>query len=617
MRFKRISIRNYKGIAHAEVDELDREPVITISGRNGTGKSLLLEAAVGLWTERYPLAHRVGPWGDETSIEIEVTLTDEEWVAVDDWCSRFYETPIEHTSLVYTKSGTRGGGDRIIHDSVPVQILRNPQFQRENSFSVVDFMPANRLVPNAQSPSVDLAMLSHDRVTNERMQMLDQFINQRAPMSLPSVGSYLVTLDYQKLLAERQNLSISDDYEVLQSAFNTATGKSLLLPQYDPAKGSNIEIEIPSGHRHPLGDLSSGEQEMLAMMYFVRRLSASGGILCIDEPEQHLHPTLQAALFEAMKGLADRSQVLVVSHSVNLIAASPLNGLLQVEAPNDSQTNQVARLRDNPARIELIAALGITPADVFQSDVLLTVEGETDAQWLRALFPTELGRAHIIVAGDADQVMDRYSALSSIPANIPWLCLRDRDLMDNDQRDSLIAKHPNLHIWPRRAIESMFLEPNLIGATCRSVGQNISNEQLADWLTEDAASLKQDVLEKLVRDELGRRVPPPDENKNCDRFTRIRNYLNDYADVNRRRAEIVDIVVKETAVALDAAWQEDWIALVDPKPLIAKLSSRIAVFRSPAKLMSALVARAKEYPTERPQGLEEFRKRLAAVIQSR
>jgi hypothetical protein len=459
-------------------------------------------------------------------------------------------------------------------------------------------------------------MLSHDRVNQERMQMLDQFINQRAPMSLPSVGSYLVTLDYQTFLATRQNLSITNDYEVLQSAFNSATGKSLLLPQYDPAKGSNIEVEIPMGHRHPLGDLSSGEQEMLAMMYFVRRLSASGGILCIDEPEQHLHPTLQAALFEAMKGLADRSQVLVVSHSVNLIAASPLDGLLQVEAPIEQQTNQLSRLRDSPARVDLIATLGITPADIFQSDVLLVVEGDTDAQWLRALFPTELGRAHIIVAGDADQVMDRYEALSSIPAGLPWICLRDRDLMDDNDRNSLIARHTNLHIWPRRAIESMFLEPTLIGSTCRAIGESISDEQVSDWLREDAALLKQDVLEKLVRDELTRRVPPPTENKTSDRFTKIRDYLNDYADVNRRRAEAVDEVVAATITALDTRWQDEWLTLADPKPLIAMLCKRIAVFRNHAKLMSALVARAKDHPLERPTGLEEFRERLAAAIQS-
>jgi DNA repair ATPase RecN len=152
MRFKRISIRNYKGISHADVDELDREPVITISGRNGTGKSLLLEAVVGLWTERYPLAQRVGPWADEASIEVEVTLTGEEWMIVNDWHVRFHNGPVGRAPLVFARSATRAGGDRIVQDSIPVQILRNQQFQLENPFSVIDFMPANRLVPNAQNP---------------------------------------------------------------------------------------------------------------------------------------------------------------------------------------------------------------------------------------------------------------------------------------------------------------------------------------------------------------------------------------------------------------------------------------------------------------------------------
>ncbi|MFP1155721.1 AAA family ATPase [Mycobacterium sherrisii] len=561
------------------------------------------------------MAQRVGPWSDQATVEVEVGLTDDEWAVVNDWHIRFNGGEVQRGPLVYSKTGIRAGGDRIDRDSPAVQILRNREFQRQNPFSVVDLLPANRLVPNTQSPSVDLAMLSHERVDQERIQMLDQFINQRAPMSLPSVGSYLVTLDYQNFLATRQNLDVTDDYQVLQAAFDSATGKSLLLPQYDPSRGSNIEIQIPSGHKHSLGDLSSGEQEMLAMMYFVRRLSASGGILCIDEPEQHLHPTLQAALFEAMKGLANRSQVLVVSHSVNLIAASPLEGLVQVEAPTDENVNQVSRLRDNPARIDLIAALGITPADVFQSDMLLVVEGETDAQWLRALFPVELGRTHIVIAGNALQVMDRHSALESIPAGLPWLCLRDRDLMSDEERDSLMQQHARLYVWPRRAIESMFLETQLIGSVCRSVGLAHTDVEIEQWLREDAALLKQDVLEKLVRDELTRRVPPPAERTDADRFTRIADYLKDYAQVNLDRAASLNSILADMESALDQRWDNDWPLLADPKPLLARLSNRIDAFRNPAKLMSALVARAKDHPSERPIGLEEFRSRLAATIQ--
>ena len=104
-------------------------------------------------------------------------------------------------------------------------------FQREHPFSIVDFLPANRLVPNTPKASVDLAMLDVEKVHQERYQMMDNFINQRSPMSLPSVSSYLVTLDYQNFLAQRQGLEVDNDYRILQTAFESATGKELLLPQ--------------------------------------------------------------------------------------------------------------------------------------------------------------------------------------------------------------------------------------------------------------------------------------------------------------------------------------------------------------------------------------------------
>ncbi|GGU61332.1 hypothetical protein GCM10010178_62020 [Lentzea flava] len=64
---------------------------------------------------------------------------------------------------------------------------------------------------------------------------------------------------------------------------------------------------------------------MLNLIYFIRRLSARGGVLLIDEPEQHLHPSLQVALFDTMTEMAERAQVIAVSHSRNLIVSMPLD----------------------------------------------------------------------------------------------------------------------------------------------------------------------------------------------------------------------------------------------------------------------------------------------------
>lgn len=616
VRFDAFEIRNYKGIALAQLDGLASEAVVTISGRNGTGKSLLLEAIVGCWAQRYSMPSRVGPWGDELSISLTVHLTEEEWAAVDNWHTRFQGGPAARDGdVTFQLVATRAGNQAVQRDSTVLQTLRNPQFQREYPFSVVDFLPANRLVPSTPSATVDLGLLNVERVEQERWQMLDQFINQRAPMSMPSVSNYLVTLDYQAFLAARQGLAIGNEYERLADSFLGSTGKSLLLPEYDPARGSNIEVQLPAGQRHSLGDLSSGEQEMLAMMYFVRRLSAAGGVLCIDEPEQHLHPTLQASLFEAMQGMAERAQVLVVSHSVNLISAAPLSGLVQLKAPSDATTDQVQRLEDQPGRVELVAALGITPADLFQSDVLLVVEGDTDSQWLRSLFPVEMGRAHVMVAGSRSQVIDAHETLIQAPTGIPWLCLIDRDLMSDDEVRVLTERHRNLHVWPRRAFESVLLDAPLIVRTLTSTGKDDVDEAVVErWLIEAAETLKDEVLAQLVDREVSRKFPAPPAGVTGSRYERMEEQLRAYADVNRARADAVQEALESERALLDVRWATDWPALVNPKPVLAQTNQKVALFKTPAALISALVARAREDDDVRPTALNEFRARLNAAL---
>lgn len=616
MRFSRVLISIYKGVARAEFTGLEEQPVVTISGRNGTGKSLILEAIVAAWTGRYrqQMQQRVGPWSDQLIIELSMTLTDEEWSMVDQWheqsgSAKPQREPLQHR-MVVNRMGGGGGGESLV-----TRVLRNPTFQRDNPFSTVDFLPASRLLTNTPNPNVDLTMLNLNRVQDERYQMMDRFITQRAPMSLPSVSSYLATLDYQSFIAARQGLTIPDDYKILKSAFDSASGKQLLLPEYDAARGSNILVELPAGQRHELSELSSGEQEMLAMMFFVRRLSASGGILCIDEPEQHLHPTLQAALFDAMTNLADRSQIFVVSHSVNLIAASPISGLVQLKAPLNSGTNQVQKLEDNPDKVNLVAELGITPADLFQSDMLLVVEGDTDFQWLRQLFPVEIGKAHVMIAGSARQVMNTMATLGSVPSSLPWICLRDKDLMTEEERAELMANHANLYVWPRRAIESILLDATLIHATIEPLGVSLSVDEIEKLLVDAAASLQEDVLEGLVNTELMRREPKPEvpDPSSAGRFDRIEEHLRRYAEVNTRRADLVDAIVTEERQKLATRWPQDWKLLVDPKPVLAQVGNKIGKLKTAADFTSALFNRARLDESVRPAAFEEFRLRLVAT----
>lgn len=352
---------------------------------------------------------------------------------------------------------------------------------------------------------------------------------------------------------------------------------------------------------------------MLALLYFVRRLSASGGILCLDEPEQHLHPSLQAALFDGMRDIADRAQMFVVSHSVNLISAAALSGLVQVEPGVDTQTNQAVRVSDGSDRADLMTILGITAADFLQSDMVVVVEGTTDARFLKSLLPIEFGRIHVVSAGSGGQVVDAHDTLVMMPPGTPWLCIRDRDLLSDDEVASLTASRPNLLVWPFREIESLLLDARLVAATLTSAGRETSEADARRMLEEAAHPLKEDVLEALVTSELARRFPPPSAQAG-NRWEKLAAHSREYAQVNQKRADAVTEVLDEQRSELEARWANDWQVLVDPKITLRRLSEAAETFRNVGTFTDALLAKARDDADVRPQAVDNLRIRLEDAL---
>lgn len=619
MRISDVSISNFKGLAKAEISAIGTESVVMISGRNGTGKSLLLNAIAAVWNGHLNPDWQIGPYGDECFISISIQLTEGELAAVNSWSQKTHGTTHEgHQAytISYVLDRLRNSVRWADPQHPVLEILRNPSFQREYPFARLDYLPASRQLTGSSSPTVNLSMFSPENMQQQRNQLANQSLGQEIKtVSLPDISSYLATLDYQGFLAQRQGLDATTEYELITSAFAEATGKRILQPTVDVTTGeSGIYVEVAGGLTHSINALSSGEQGLLGLMYFVRRLSASGGVLLLDEPEQHLHPTLQAALFEALKGLADRAQVLVVSHSASLISTAPLSGLLQVGPANGDSVNQVEKLNDHPERASLLATLGVTPAQVLQSDALLVVEGDTDKKWLNTLFPVEMGRLHVLVAGDCSQVLSAHKTLSEFPLGIPWLCLRDRDLISDAERAALMEKNGNLHVWDRRAVENYLLDASLITSLMTSIGRLTSEGKVEEALQRAVKPLQEEVLGELVEKEVARRFPPPGASPEGNRFQKIKWQYAQYAEINQKRADAVFEVEEVQRSALNVTWSSKWPELVNPKSALARLNSDLSLFRTPDDLKMALFAKARDEPSLRPAGLEEFRARLAALL---
>ncbi len=614
MRIKGFEITNYKGIKHVSIDGLENEPVVVISGKNGTGKTLVLEAILLAWS-RYASADEsvVGPWGNSARIELEIFLTKEEREAIAEWrrSSREVVREIPETARIAKSWSSASGGSYPSKEEFPINHLRNARFRRDYKFGIVDFMPASRNASVGSGMSIDLGMFGEERREQARKVAEEGILKYRHGYHSGNVLDYLATSDYLDLTAARRGEQQSNEYQVINDKFKAATGKGLTQPEIDSEKGMRILVETAHGAKHDVSALSSGEQEMLNLIYFVRRLSARGGVLLLDEPEQHLHPTLQVAVFETMTEMADRAQVLAVSHSPNLIVSMPPRSLMEMLPPDVDEPNQLVRLENSEKRTALLAGMGVSPSSLLQSDAMVIVEGHNDENILRALFPIDLSRCKVVVAGSVDRVMDTCLTLEKIGEVLPWICLRDRDMLSDDDRDSFLNRHPNLHIWHGRMLENELVDPDLIVQTFKRAGRSIEHSVVIAVMRNEADSKKEDVIAELVARELSIRYPMG-KPEGRTKLEKLESYLAVKAQSYVSRADEFDVVVRDVKRLIDERWELEWHSLSHGKSLMAAILS-ISPFKGIPDLSEALAATYSSGEAQ-PLGLMDLKRCIMVAI---
>jgi len=440
VRIAEVEIRNFRGLRSFSLRSVAGEPLLVMSGSNGAGKSLVLEAifiASNVAATGWPgnQAAAIGPWDASAVIRLVLALTGDEQRILDEIApTSGLVIPGPVPSHIEVRVEVQPRGVSSVAD-VWTQLLFQIARNAGHTFSVVDYLPADRLIPRGEAPQVAADVLSEQQRQMLRQQAIQSAFVNHQPMTLAGIQPVLATLDYLDLLQQRSGEDEGTEFDILTSAFERATGKSIPRPVLDrgSATGTRIGVRTPAGIEHGLDELSSGEQSVLGLMFYVRRLSSAGGLLLIDEPELHLHPSLQPTLLQALDDVADRAQIWIVTHSTALVTSVSRDALVHVLPPDETGTDQATRVADQDEHVALLEDLGIDAAAALQASLLLIVEGDEDRARLIQLLPIETGRAAFVVAGNGDAVVRTSRALGDgYPGE--WVAVRDRDLLGAPHR---------------------------------------------------------------------------------------------------------------------------------------------------------------------------------------
>lgn len=221
----------------------------------------------------------------------------------------------------------------------------------------------------------------------------------------------------------------------------------------DISSGYRIDVEdINSKYKVPLTHNGVGYNNLINIYMLLKLVELRPGkdfrILCLEEPEAHLHPAMQYKLFKYIKKINDENklnqQIFVTTHSSNITSVSGIENMYMID--NDGNTDDVVnmslseQLKDRiDSKRHIMKFLDVTKSDMFFAKKIIFVEGLAEKLLLPKFLEKEgypYEKEHISITDIGGKhfkyFIDIY-ADSNINKKI--LCITDKDYKINTKED--------------------------------------------------------------------------------------------------------------------------------------------------------------------------------------
>jgi predicted ATPase len=357
-------------------------------------------------------------------------------------------------------------------------------------------------------------------ITSREMRMTGAIRRRRIGEGLAGAVLRNILLDMQTYNAEERrrlrgekskiadpdlaNLRATDPWELLQQNLRSTFSVELDIAPFREEYHSYLQVDVvkgePDGYkikRHPgynKRDLmveGSGFLQWLSV--FALATARDINVLLLDEPDAHLHSSLQEQLLHRLRDIvgATEKQVLIATHSTEILRNAEPRDILHIRSGGEG----AKYLQEESQKVGLLVGLGSDYAPRIdrakRTKRILFVEGRTDLPILQTLAQTlELpwpdAWTEWTTATTQKDRRQIYLALSGEIEGLRVLSLRDRDdepaeTVHADLVDRTTLVEPNFQPrrWRRRYIESYLIWPPAIAAAT-----GLSEDEVRQTLTD-------------------------------------------------------------------------------------------------------------------------------------
>lgn len=442
MRIKNLKITDFAPIKNLSIRDLS--DVVIIAGANGSGKTRLMQAIVQT-LQGTPIM----------DMTIEATRKEEEDPKYFGSVSIEIKKGTKNQILTNYINSRKYGAGRYVGSLVQIDSNRSVQTLK---YSPVNWLggdpddldsPSNFYLQSFSNRWQDFVNYIHQKSASRDKKLADEL------KKAPSTGELIIKTN-------------PDPFEKYKRIFTKLLpGKQLL--DISPAKPREFQYKDETNQALPFSSLSSGEQEVVKVLFDVARKEIRHSVIIVDEPELHLHPTLTFKLIEALKSIGEHTnQFIFLTHSADLISTYYSTGNVYFIDSSQSGSNQAHRLSDlNSSHHQVVQLIGQNLGLFAVGKKLVFVEGESssiDRLTYHTVAQSVDTEMKIIPVGSVLNLITLSSIEEQIRNTIFGIdiyMVRDRDGLSDTQINE-IEKHGRFKCLKRRHLENYFFDEDIL-----------------------------------------------------------------------------------------------------------------------------------------------------------
>lgn len=452
MRIERITLTDYPPIKNIDI-HISANLVI-VAGANGSGKTRLKEAII----YSFGTAHE-----SQVSLLLRTTTPDEESILGQKYLE-IHQGKISDTLRNYlqTRTGKNAFSGSII------------QIESNRTVRSVQFQSITSTTPDPDEQGLDYSLYL-DNLSNRWNRLVNNLYAKSAIRNDQLARFIKENPDKTGSDAAK---AIPDPLDLFQKTFNTLFPDKKLEP-IDIRFLKEFEYRDKNSQLLSFGTLSSGERELVTMVFDLIYKEISHSVIIIDEPELHLHPSLTFRFIETLKGLCDgTNQIILFTHSADLISTYYTNGNVFVLDPSSKNENQVHILNALSESHSTIANALSENLGIFAvGKNIVFVEGE-DSSIDRLIYSkiaqSRFSDFQIVPIGSVENIITLRSVINELRSTIfgvRLFLIRDRDGL-SDKTISTLEENSCFRCLPRRHIENYLLDAEILSDVAVSIGMD-------------------------------------------------------------------------------------------------------------------------------------------------